>query len=205
MPSLRPREGAGAFRPGSLQERISRGTMRPARRSGNWKWAWGFAAAGGEDARARWRLRTAAALLLAAFLGFLTRHFFLDDFGLNALTNAGWPRWIVVATLSCVVLWLSGPWAISRQGLQIGEALTFGVPGVFFVWVHQSGLAAAGPEVRPLMAAAFPATASAPWMVLMQLYGVFVPNRAGRAATVLATMAAAPLLAACVAAIRFEE
>ncbi|QDT15839.1 serine/threonine-protein kinase [Alienimonas californiensis] len=160
---------------------------------------------GGEAEKARWRLRTAAALLLGAFLGFLTRHFFLDDFGLNALTDAGWPRWAVVGTLGGIVVWLSGPWEIGRRGLLIGEALTFGVPGAFFIWIHQHGLASAPPSLLPKLAAAFPGAAAAPWMLLIQVYGLFIPNRAGRAATVLAVMAAVPLAIACVTAARFDE
>ncbi len=55
------------------------------------------------------------------------------------------------------------------------------------------------------MAAAFPATAAAPWMLLIQIYGLFIPNRAARAAAALAVMAAAALIAAGVAAARFPE
>ena len=209
MPSLRPRRVWGTFRSGSLRERLSaRGSGREDRTRDwkrDWKRGWGAAEGGGEEAKARWRLRTAAALMLAAFLGFVARHLLLADFGLNALTDAGWPRWAVVATLAGVVLWLSGPWAIGWRGLRAAEALTFAVPGVFLVWVHQHGLATAAPGMRPLIAAAFPATAAAPWMLLIQVYGLFIPNRARRAAGVLAVMAAAPLIAACVAASRFPE
>ncbi|MFH5805309.1 serine/threonine-protein kinase [Alienimonas sp. DA493] len=216
LPSLKPRRlgsgfRSGSFRSGSWRERLSwcgapypsrRGTKRPDAQR---KRGWGLAEWGGETEKARWRLRTAAALLLGAFLGFLTRHLFLDDFGLNALTDAGWPRWAVVGTLAGLVVWLSGPWEIGRRGLRVGEALTFGVPGLFFVWVHHHGLAAAGPGDRALMAAAFPAMAAAPWMLLIQIYGLFIPNRAGRAAAVLAVMAAVPLAVACVTAVRFRE
>ena len=42
-------------------------------------------------------------------------------------------------------------------------------------------------------------------MLLIQIYGLFIPNRAGRAAAVLAAMAFVPLAGACVAAGRFPE
>ena len=197
FPSLRPRLGA-LFPAGSVRERLSRlgvGGRTRGRR----------ARPGGELERTRRHLRTAAALLLASFLAFLTRHFFLDDFGLNELTAAGWQRWAVTLTLTGVVGWLSGPWAIGRRGLRVAEALTFGVPGLFFCWVHQHGLTVASPTARPLLAAAYPATSSAPWMLLIQIYGLFIPNRAGRAAAVLAVMAVVPLAGACATAWRFPE
>ncbi|NNJ27796.1 Serine/threonine-protein kinase PknD [Planctomycetes bacterium LzC2] len=110
-----------------------------------------------------------------------------------------------MGTLAGVIVWLSGPWTVTKRGLWVAEALTFGIPGVFFVWVHQHGMATAEPGVRPLMAAAFPAMASAPWMLLIHVYGLFIPNRAGRAAAVLSVMGAVPLIAAGVAAARFPE
>ena len=189
LPSLRPARSAAET------ARTRRAGKADDRAGGVWE--------GGRGGRRR--LRAAAALLLAAFLGFLTRHLFLEDFGLNELTAAGWQRWAVVGALAGVVLWLSLPLPAGPRALQVCEAVTFGVPALFFTWIHQHGLAAADPAVRPLLAAAFPATAAAPWMLLIQIYALFVPNGAGRAAAAVGLMAAVPLTAAGVAAARFPE
>ena len=191
-PSLRPRRGIGG---------TASGIGGPGRRAGR-------GLVGGtpvEPGGVRRRLRIAAALLLGAFVAFLTRHLFLEDFGLNQLFDAGWQRWAVIAVLAGVVGWLSAPLPLPNWGLGLCEALTFGVPGAFFLWVHQHGLANAPPEVRPLLAASYPGAVAAPWMLLIQVFALFVPTGTRRAAAVIGMMAALPLVGACATAAQFPE
>ena len=144
----RPRAGSGR-RPGKSPRR----------------WPWSRASAPGSDAalrprrdfdelpvlgaegdgRVRRRLRVAATLWTAAFVAFAVRHLALTEEGVTALTAAGLPRYLVVIALATTAAYLwsglpTGPWRLIAC-----EAVTFGVPGLFFLWVHRSAVLGAEP------------------------------------------------------------
>ena len=148
------------------------------------------------DTLARRRLRVAGLILLGMFVGFVVRHAVLEEEGVTALTAAGLPRYAVIGVIAAVVAYLFSPAPAPRSALVACEAVVFGVSGVFFLWVHRHGLLTAPPAARPLLAAAYPATAAIPWVLLIQIYALFLSHAAGRAAAVIAVMAATPLLAA---------
>ena len=64
------------------------------------------------------------------------------------------------------------------------------LPAAYFLWKTYNYLCQCDPTVGlQTAAAAFPAETAIPWMVLMQLYGVYIPNSTRRSAIVIGGMA----------------
>ena len=145
---------------------------------------------------ARRRLRVAAVILFAMFAGFMVRHFVLASEGVTALTDAGWQRYTLAGVLLAIVVYLFSPLAVSRRMLTACEAVAFGGSVLFLLWVHRNGLLTAPPEAVPRLAAAYPGVSTVPWVLLIEIYALFLSHAAGRASVVIVLMAVAPLASA---------
>ena len=149
------------------------------------------------------RLRLAGAILLGGFLAFFARYPFLP---------APLPTEMVVAHISVIVV-LAGAIAVlfyrgnrfSMTALRWFEVPVFGVPAAFFVWMHFCQVCHCPPEMRVANAYAFPAETVIPWLILIEVYGFFIPNTYKRTAIVILAMALAPLAGAWAVAARYTE
>ena len=145
---------------------------------------------------ARRRLRAAGLILFGMFAGFIVRHAILEEEGITALTAAGLPRFALTGVIAAVVAYLFSPAPAPRTALVACEAVVFGGSALFLLWVHRHGLLTAPPEMRRLIATAYPGAAAVPWVLLIEIYALFLSHAAGRAAAVIAVLAVAPLASA---------
>jgi serine/threonine protein kinase len=80
--------------------------------------------------------------------------------------------------------------------LRVAELVIFGLPAVFFVFMQWLELRANEHFVSGV---------AAPWMLLVLVYSLFIPNTWKRAAVFLSTFAAAPVVIVILARINFEN
>ena len=193
-PSPRRAVSAAPAAAGSGPRRFDpeRGLRPPSRRGAGW----------GDGPLLRRRLRVAVLLLLSTVVVFTARQVLLASDGINALVQAGGPRFALLGLFLVVAGVLWSPLKMSPRALAACEFLTFGGFGAFILWVHHANLLRASPEAWPMLAAAYPATAAIPWLILMQVYGLFIPAGRRRAAGVIGTMAVAALGGAVLAGTR---
>jgi eukaryotic-like serine/threonine-protein kinase len=133
----------------------------------------------------RSRLRIAALLLGAGFGTFFVRQLFTADYA------SGWSLFMLIFQgLVTVTLLLVGgglchkcSYAIST--LRIAELVIFGVPALFFVFMQWLSLMAND---------SFVVGATAPWMLLILVYSLYIPNTWKRAAIILSIFAIAPVV-----------
>jgi serine/threonine-protein kinase len=138
------------------------------------------------------RLRIGSWVLFLGVLAFLVRPLlYQDDF------YRSWPILgadiAVASVLGVIALALRLGWNPRVIGLRAVETLVFGLPAAFLVWVEiyrgQAGLLATKSEARLCVA-----EMGVLWVLLMQLYGVFVPNTLRRAVAVILSMATVPIV-----------
>ncbi len=141
----------------------------------------------------RRRLRIVASLLLACFLAYILRWILL------------WNKWndpahhfmfvflcaaAGVMGLLTLVLYRKSPFSLLK--LRIAEIVIFGAPALFFLALHYL-------TVKQDIYLALPDSSgylpnfTAPWVLLIFTYAMFIPNTWQRAAAVMAAIAAAPL------------
>jgi serine/threonine-protein kinase len=143
------------------------------------------------------RLRAATLLLLGGAVLFLFRYPFVE---LPELTSYLIPHVAMVAILAGLAVLLFQHRGLSLRQLRIVELAVFGVPAAFFVWLQYLRVYHCPMELRMPQAHAFPGETIVPWLLLVQVYGFFIPNTCRRAAAFIAVMSAAPLLTAGLAA-----
>ncbi len=135
----------------------------------------------------RSRLRAAALILLIGFGVFLIRHvvgmlagepFFAVLLGFHVLV-------VMVLGFSAASLYRQR--TVSLPKLRIAELIIFGLPAAFFLMLqHRFALEDAGRGVIPPLLPF--------WLLLIFMYGMFIPNTWRRAALVTGGMALAPIL-----------
>ena len=134
----------------------------------------------------RKRLRLAATLLFTGLAVFLGRHFLLADFsqtfegfffGFHGFVTAGLGAvaWLLWRRFELSIAWLRG-----------AELAVFGLPAALFLIVQYVAM-------RRTVASGFFEFPIGPWLLLIFVYALFIPNRIGRAAVVIGLIAAAPL------------
>ncbi len=133
----------------------------------------------------RSRLRIAALLLGAGFGAFFVRQLVSADYA------SGWALFmlifhgLVTVTLLLVGGGLCHKCTYQISTLRIAELVIFGVPAVFFVFMQWLSLLAND---------SFIVGATAPWMLLILVYSLYIPNTWKRAAIILGVFAMAPVV-----------
>ncbi|MCE9554175.1 MAG: serine/threonine protein kinase [Planctomycetes bacterium] len=134
------------------------------------------------------RLRIAASVIAGGFAAFLTYRFLNPQFRdpvdrhLN-LVQLGVT--LLLATMSGLLFRRCQP---SLAALRIKETLIFLVPAAFFVLINAVEIDRIATKAKMIP------NVIAPWILLMFVYTMFIPNRWRRAAAVLGGMAAGPVL-----------
>jgi serine/threonine-protein kinase len=135
----------------------------------------------------RWRLRSAALMLLVGFGVFLVRHV--------AGVFAGEPldplllglHVLVVLVLTVSLVWLRGHSPVGMRKLRSAELVIFGLPAAFFVMLqHHNTLHDAG--------RGFFSPPMSFWILLIFTHAMFIPNTWRRAALVIGALGLAPIL-----------
>lgn len=143
---------------------------------------------------ANFRLRTAALILFAGSTAFLIRNLVLGLYDTPMLQKLGWAHGGVVVVLAAVAGLLSKVHVGCRIRLLTVELLVFGLPTLLFVAMQHCRICDCHPEMRSQMVGAYPAETAVPWIILINLYALFVPNTPKRAGAVVVGMALIPLV-----------
>lgn len=134
------------------------------------------------------RLRIAALLMFAGFLAFFIKNlFYLESFRTTADWLLFWDH-AAITTLTGLVGWrLARHCHLTRAHLGLAELLVFGGSASFFVFLTYILLteSAAKGQIVPVIHF---------WMLLIFIYGMFIPNTWQRATVIIGAMAAAPIL-----------
>jgi serine/threonine-protein kinase len=158
----------------------------------------------------RSRLRTAALLLALGFGMFFVRGIFLlpyprtEDFVLWVLNGA------VFALLAVLGSGMCRRCPMTTRKLRWLELVVFGLPAVYFldagivslISLHQGATAGGDALVAGQMRLS--ESPSVPWMMLIFVYAMYIPNTWGRAAAFIGTLASIPVLTALVGLIISE-
>jgi serine/threonine-protein kinase len=135
----------------------------------------------------RARIRTAAIVLATGFALFLGWRVF-DP--IQAPGGAGmlWLHAATTVVLISISFLLCHRCGLCMWSLRIAEAIVFGLPAIYFLagsWISLVGFAHEK-QVLPVELE--------PWLMLIFIYAMFIPNSWQRAAAVIGMMAAAPVL-----------
>ena len=139
----------------------------------------------------RGRLRIAALLLATGFAVFFFRNLFFTDFTSGPQLFMTFFHGVVTVALALVGGGLCHKCTFELSTLRRAELIIFGLPAVYFIamqWLaykHIGGLIESGP--------AFLESPAAPWILLILVYSLYVPNTWQRAAWILGLMAIAPV------------
>lgn len=138
----------------------------------------------------RSRLRMAALLLALGFGVFFVRELFTVRYDsadeLFLLISHG----VVTVTLLAVGGRLCQKCTYSTATLRIAEVVIFGLPSLYFLALQWETIRAKIPMLTGI---------SAPWMMLVLVYSLYIPNTWRRAAWVLGSFAVAPVVLCIVA------
>ena len=138
----------------------------------------------------RRRLRAASLLLSAGFLAFLVKWLFaLDRFQTPLHWTLLGVHVAVTLLTGAIGVGLCRRCATSLVRLRTGELIIFGGPALFFILLQYS-------QLLECCRREYLVPMSPPWLVLLFTYGLFVPNTWPRAAAVVGSMAAAPVVLA---------
>lgn len=129
----------------------------------------------------RARIRIAAIVLATGFGVFLIWRLF--DPTLPGL----WLHAFTVVVLTAISFLLCHRCTLCMNSLRLAEAVVFGLPAVYFLAINARGLMQHAHTHNVL-----PASLE-PWLMLIFVYALFIPNRWKRAAVVIGLMACAPV------------
>jgi len=152
----------------------------------------------------RVRLRVAALILAAGFFLFLLRDLLLSfkseqvDLQLDILL----PYIAITIVLAGIGLFLCTKYLPRLIYLRMAELAVFGLPAFFFNWVRYCELCQLSSTKMELAAHAFPSQTIVPWMLLIFVYGVFIPNGLRRAIVVVSILVLIPIGGALATGIR---
>jgi hypothetical protein len=93
---------------------------------------------------------------------------------------------VIALGVTCVVLFQHRP--LPKWGLGVSEMVIFGLPAAFFADVNYQGLKYSSAVGHP------PLNILTPWLCIILMYSMFIPNSLRRAALVVGALAAAPLI-----------
>ena len=151
------------------------------------------------------RLRKAALIMAGAALAFLVRN--LLPFSPPEARDP----WVLYPHIALTaVLGLSFVLACTRCStcvirLRVIELLMFGSTAAFFAWTeYLDGIAAQESQLFTA-AKAFVGQTAVPWLLLIHIYGLLIPNTWRRAAAVIGVMALIPVAGALLSALRHPQ
>ncbi|QDT63335.1 serine/threonine protein kinase [Calycomorphotria hydatis] len=147
----------------------------------------------------RKRLKVAGLLLASGFLAFLIRAYFLGDHPhLKVVTDdiLWWSCHIVTGILIAITAFVTFSRWTPCWSLRWSEIIMFGLPGVFFAFDQATMACTCSAEENMKIAAAYPFSSVIPWIILMQVYGVFIPSGKTRGGFVIAIFAIIPIVTA---------
>jgi eukaryotic-like serine/threonine-protein kinase len=138
----------------------------------------------------RGRLRMAALLLALGFGVFFVRDLFLTDFRKPAELFLFIFHGLVTVALLVVGGGLCHKCTYAVSTLRIAELVIFGFPALFFIALQWLAIQGQAPMLTGV---------TAPWMLLILVYSLYIPNKWQRAAWVLGSFAVAPVVLCIVA------
>ena len=140
----------------------------------------------------RSRLRNAAIVLFVILIAHLIRAVFTQDKYFSLTLAQLWPQMLVTAAEGVCIALLCVRCQQSIFRLRVIEIVMFALPAMWLVHV-QGDLAGAagitGPAARGTQLVAF----SVPWILLLTVYGLFIPNTWQRATAVVSVFSVGPL------------
>jgi eukaryotic-like serine/threonine-protein kinase len=146
----------------------------------------------------RRRLRVAGLIALAGCAAFMIRNLIAPPASLELTTEISLMVVVAVLTFLSALLWSHLRLSIrALRGVELG---LFGVMALFFAYLQYEGLHEgqilmwAPPENREQVLELANGNTSLRWVVLIVLYGTFIPNTWKRCATIVGILALTPLL-----------
>ena len=139
----------------------------------------------------RSRLRMAALLLALGFGVFFARELFLVDYNKAPQVFLLIFHGLVTLALVAVGGRLCQKCSYATSTLRIAEIVIFGLPALYFLTLQWEALQAKVPMLTGI---------TAPWLMLVLVYSLYIPNTWKRAAWVLGSFATAPV-ALCIVAV----
>lgn len=143
----------------------------------------------------RSRLRTAALLLTLGFGVFFVRNLFFTDYMSGVDLAMMFYHGAVVLTLALIGGGLCHRCEFKRSTLLVAELVIFGLPASFFVtleWLQLHALSASMTQQEAMIAGHLESPA-APWILLIFIYSLYIPNTWQRASWIIGAMAAIPV------------
>lgn len=153
------------------------------------------------------RLRMAAGILFAGFLAFLIRDLVVDtttdrqDWASLFILHVGVT---VLMGVLAAVLW-SRWWCPSLTQLRCVELAVFGIPALYFMLLNFSSACWCSRHEHQGYLEAYFAEGSIAWILLINLYGMFIPNSWKRAATVTGVLVLLPVTATLITAVKYDQ
>ncbi len=142
-------------------------------------------------------------IMLAAFAAFLGRNFAIGLYSDDPTT--GWVHLAVCLLIAVPLLLLAKKCEFSLVKLRLMEGLVFGVPAAFFAWMQFRQICECDPLAATKEAAAYPGEVSLMWMILVQLYALYVPMATRCSTAIIVTLSAIPLVVAVPAGLNNTE
>lgn len=134
------------------------------------------------------RLRLTALIQFGAFSSFFIKHLFeLSTFKTPLHMAIFWSHLVVTVLTGFFAFVLCRKCPKSLMKLRVAELIIFGSPAVFFLLLSYA-------ELTESAARFYVAQIAPPWMLLIFTYALFIPNTWRRAAVVIGTIAALPVL-----------
>ncbi|QDU38946.1 Serine/threonine-protein kinase PknB [Maioricimonas rarisocia] len=151
------------------------------------------------------RLRLATLILLAGFGAYLLQNL-LNPAAIEARKpGLIGPHIAITIFIGACAAWLSVPGRARRfRQLRVMELVVFGVPALFFAYMQHHYTCAAFVAGDVLSASLHLEVSTIPWILLLTMYGVFIPNSWVRATVIVLMMAAAPLIMAGAVGMRHQ-
>ena len=141
------------------------------------------------------RLRAASAVIFVAALAFLVRFRYFAGTEAGSSPDIFFPVHLtLVVGLGLIAGMLWHRRLATLHCLRVFELTIFGLPALLIAWAQFNRgclCASLGKEYLQGLAA----ETCIPWIILIFIYGLFIPNRARRAATVMGTFALLPFVA----------
>ena len=141
------------------------------------------------------RLRMAAWILFIAFTAFFVRNAVWSSQYDLSLQQLVFPAHVALvfftAVLAALLTWLHG---LCFPRLRVIEVALFGSAGLFLCWMQFNLGCFVSAQNDPGEMRAFLAMMVLPWIILIQVYGLFIPNTMLRAAIILGVMGIAPIV-----------
>lgn len=142
------------------------------------------------------RLRIAAAIITASFVVLFLRNLLDSELRQMLKTELKVTHAVVTVSIGLLFGLLVYRPCLSVKQLRGVELLLFGIPSAFFIWMQYCFVCHCEGETLQKIAQIFPYRAVLPWLALIYIYGIFIPNRWQRAACIIGLMAILPFVGA---------